>query len=230
MKLTNKITILVLVASTYFLSACHELGNKGIREGIMKYEITYLEEEGNNPLITLLPEELEMKFKDNSVLLVVKGWMGIFESTFIKQASTGKTISTLKVMNKRYYYQTDSMSSFVGSSTYKNVKVQFDDLEKQILNYKCKHATAIVPDLDLKFDIYYTIDIAIEKPNMNTMFYEIPGVLMEFQIEINGIAMQLNAKELYKCDIDNNTFDIPAGFTEVERQELDTIFSSLIKK
>lgn len=230
MKFFNKILILVFVAVTCFFSSCREIGHKGIGEGVMKYEITYLDDEGNNPLISLLPEELEMKFKDNSVLLVVKGWMGIFESTFIKQASSGKTISTLKVMNKRYYYQTDSSSSFVGSSTYKDVKVQFDDVEKMILNYNCKHAIATVPDLNLNFDIYYTCDIDIKEPNMNTMFYEIPGVLMEFQIEINGIAMQLNAKELYKCDIEKNTFDIPVGYVEVERQELDTIFSGLIKK
>lgn len=228
MILTRKIKLFVVISIVLVVSSCHKLTKRGIDEGIMKYEITYLEDKANNPLISLLPSHLEMYFKDNSVLLCVEGWMGIFESAFIKQAETGDFITTLKIMNKKYYYKSDSVEGFMGDTKYLNLEISFDEEVKKILNYDCKHATVFVPSNNLTFDLYYTTEINVEEPNKNTVFEAVPGVLMEFQVEMNGIPMHLIATELTEKEIADEEFCIPEGYTEVEKQEVDTIFSSIM--
>ncbi len=227
MILSRKRPIFLLLIFLVIFS-CNKFGGNGINEGVMKYKITYLEDKADNPLISLLPSHLEMFFKNNSVSLCVQGWMGIFESTFIKQAETGNTITTLKIMNKKYYYISDSVVGFMGETKYNNLQFEFDDITKNILNFECKHATVFVPSENFEFDIYYTNHIAINKPNCNTVFEKIPGVLMEFQVEMNGIPMHLIATELVEKEVPDNSFNVPDGFKEVEKQEVDTIFSSIM--
>jgi len=228
MILSRKINLIVVLFTVLLVSSCHKITRSGIDEGIMKYEITYLEDKANNPLISLLPSHLDMHFKNNSVLLCVEGWMGIFESAFIKQAETGEFITTLKIMNKKYYYKSDTVEGFMGDTKYLNLEFSFDEEVKQILDYDCKHAKVFVPSNNVTFDLYYTTDISVEEPNKNTVFEEVPGVLMEFQVEMNGIPMHLIATELTEKEIPDDDFYIPSGYKEVEKQEVDTIFSSIM--
>ncbi len=228
MKLSYKIITLVIILSFFVITSCNELVENGIDEGILKYKITYLEDKADNPLISLLPSHLEMHFKDNSVSLCVKGWMGIFESVFIKQAETGNSITTLKIMNKKLYYISDSVVGFMGDSKYLDLQLKFDNQKKRILNFDCKHALVFVPSENLKFDIFYTDEISIDNPNGNTIFEDIPGVLMEFQVEMNGIPMHLIATELVESKVPDDDFCIPIGYKEVEKREVDTIFSSIM--
>ena len=204
------------------------MGESGISEGTMKYDITYLEDESENPIISLMPSQLDMSFKNSSVIMEVEGWMGIFKSTFIKNEQNSEAITLLKMMNKKYCYRSVGSQGFLGFSAYNNAKIVFDDETKEILDFLCKHAKVTVSDKNLLFDIYYTDEIKIDKPNEFTPFEEVPGVLMEFQIEINGIPMYLIASEVIETDIPDNIFQVPNGFEDVKREELDKIFSSII--
>lgn len=228
MKFTRGIKFIVVVLSIVLVASCARITKHKVDEGIMKYEITYLEDKANNPLISLLPSCLDMYFKDNSVLLNVEGWMGIFQSAFIKQASTGDFITMLKIMNKKYYYKSDSVEGFMGDTKYLNLKITFDDEIKEILTYKCQHAVVYVPANGVTFDVYYTTDIYVDSPNKNTVFEEIPGVLMEFQVEMKGIPMHLKAIELTEGKVNDEVFCIPEGYKEVDKQEVDTIFTSIM--
>jgi hypothetical protein len=80
------------------------LGQSGIDEGSVRYKITYLQSEKENPIIGLMPGYLTMQFKNNSVRMDVEGWMGVFKSTFIRQYEQEKSVNLLKMMSKRYYY------------------------------------------------------------------------------------------------------------------------------
>lgn len=225
LQIIKPLIILIVVLS---FSACKDLADTGIDEGVMKYKITYLEDKTKNPLIALLPSYLEMHFKDNSVLLCVEGWMGIFESSFIKDGKTGELTTTLKMMNKKYYYKSSEQTGYLGDTKYTNLEIEFDDLTKEIINFECKHAKVNVPSENLTFDLYYTEDISIKEPNLNTVFEDIPGVLMEFNMDMNGIPMHLIATELNESDISESFFSVPDGYKEVEKQEIDTILSSLM--
>lgn len=224
----NIIRPLVVLFIVISISACKDLTVKDIDEGVMKYKITYLEDKSKNPLIALLPSHLEMHFKDNSVLLNVKGWMGIFESSFIKNYETGELITTMKMMSRKYYYLNGGEKGYMGDTKYNDIIFEFDDVKKEIIGFDCKHAVATVPAENLTFDLFFTEEIAIEEPNLNTVFEEIPGVLMEFHMDMNGIPMHLIATELNECEVPEFNFAVPKDYERVEKHEIDTILSSLM--
>lgn len=226
----NKYSILlILLISIFSLQSCQfDNGKEGITEGTMKYNITYLEDESQNPIISLMPSHLKMSFKDNSVIMEVEGWMGVFKSSFIKDYKNSEAITLLKMLNKKYCYRSADDCGFLGFSEYNNAEIKYDTVVKTILDFSCKHAKVVIPEKDLSFDIYYTDEIKIEKPNEFTPFEEIPGVLMEFQIEINGIPMHLNASEVIETEISDDVFVVPDDYEDVPREELDNIFSNLI--
>lgn len=221
--------ILVFVLSFTILQACNlNIGKSGIAEGTMKYNITYLEDEKDSPIISLMPSSLNMSFKNSSVIMEVEGWMGVFKSSFIKDSKNSEAITLLKMLNKKYYYRSKDDHSFLGFSEYNNAEIEYDDEIKKILNFSCKHAMVLIPSKKLSFDIYYTDEIKIEKPNEYTPFVNVPGVLMEFQIEINGISMYLIASEVVETVISDDVFTVPDDYESVPREELDEIFANLI--
>lgn len=222
-------TVALFVALTFLTTTCQiNFGKKGIKEGTVKYKITYLQSEKDNPIVSLMPSYLNMSFKDNSVRMDVEGWMGIFKSTFIRQYSLGQSVNLLKMMNKKYYYICSGSDDFMGMQSYTDVSITFDDTEKEILDFTCQHARVSANSGSVNFDLYYTTEIDISEPNNQSPFKEIPGVLMEFQIEINGISMFLEAAEVVEAEISDELFQIPAGFEEVPKKTIDDIFSSLI--
>jgi GLPGLI family protein len=201
-------------------------GSKGITEGIIKYKITYLADENTNPVISLMPSFMNMSFKDNSVVMVVEGWMGIFKSTFIKNDKNAITL--LKILNKKYCYKSDKSGGFIGFSNLKNLEIKYDNETKKILDFECNHAIVNVVNTDISFDIYYTKDIDIDNPNKFTPFIDVPGVLMDFQIEVNGIPMHLSASEIIEKDIPDDVFKVPDDYDIVTEEELKNIFSEII--
>ena len=75
----NGVKLLGLFIFIIFSSfGCKSVFHSKPTEGIIHYELTYLEREDENPLISLLPTEMEIKFKDDFLHQQVDGWMGLF--------------------------------------------------------------------------------------------------------------------------------------------------------
>lgn len=228
MRLSMKRIAIIAVCGLIFQGCNLKIGKKEISEGYMKYNITYLEDESQNPIISLMPSNLKMSFKNNSVLMEVEGWMGVFKSSFIKNEQNSESITLLKMMNKKYCYINEGSQGFLGFNTQDSIIINFDNETKEILNFTCKHAKVNFPNKNLSFDIFYTNEIKINRPNEYTPYDQIEGVLMEFQIEINGIPMYLIASEIVESEIPDAAFQAPADYENVPREELDKIFSSII--
>jgi len=228
MRSIKKIGIIIIFLFVV-LSSCHiKLGKKGMDEGIIKYQITYLQSESDNPIISLMPTYLNMSFKNNSVLMEVEGWMGVFKSSFIKQFDLNRSVTVLKVMNKKYYVINTGTADFMGMKAFDSIQITFDEQSKVILDFQCKHCQVVIPDKNLAFDVFYTDEIHIDNPNAQTPFHKIPGVMLQFQIVANGIPMTLIASEINESEVSDEVFFIPKGYEEVTQETIDKIFSELI--
>lgn len=229
MDISHKIHFFLFILIIGLFSSCKlKFDERGISEGIMQYNITYLEDEKNNPLISLLPVHLDMYFKEDNVLLTVEGWMGVFKSQFLKIADDNKAFTSLKVLNKKFYYECNEPSDFMGITDYKGLEIKFTDKTKKILDYECKHAWVNVPQTRVSFDLYYTNEIAIEAPNLHTPFEKVPGVLMEFRLEMNGIPMHLIASDIISKELKDDVFTIPQSYTKVQKEKVDELITSIL--
>ncbi|MBO7432309.1 MAG: hypothetical protein J6U13_01005 [Salinivirgaceae bacterium] len=221
--------LIIVALFVCMLSVSCSHSNRGTRtkEGSIKFRITYLKSEKEYPIIGLLPSTLQMRFKDGKVILDLEGWLGIFKSSFIKDEKQN-VFTLLKILNKRYLYVSNAGESYYGISINPDIDIAFDDQTKDILGFDCQHALVTLPD-STNFDIYYTSDIKVGNPTVNTPLDKIPGMLLEFNLEMNGIPMRLEAIEFHNEKIPDSAFEIPEGFEKVDRAQMDDIFFGINK-
>jgi len=202
-----------------------------ISEGTIIYEISYLDDEKDNPLISLLPKEMTIKFKDNNSISYIEGFFGTFKLIYLTNYTEGKNSSILRILDKKYIYTVDTSQVPAGYNDMENLTIEKTDETIEIIGYDCNIAKCICPAISKdEILIYYTYDIKIENPNTNNPFKEIDGVLMGFQVKLAGINMKFIAKEVIKEVVDDSEFVIPEGFTSVSKTELEEVLQSFQNK
>ncbi len=224
----TKIQFLFLLTSLTLLTACKQSIFSGkIDEGTIVYEISYLDDEEDNPLISLLPKEMTIKFKNNSSISYIEGFFGTFKLVYLTDYKTATNSTILKVMDKKYIYSVDTAQLPAGYAEMENIELQKTEQRIEILGYDCKVAKFVCPAIsDQELYVYYTDEIAIKSPNTNNPFRELDGVLMGFQVKLTGINMKFIAKEVIEEKIEDTEFELPEGYKQVSKKELEDILQS----
>ena len=89
--------LILLFIVAFVINSCDiQLGGK-FDEGIIEYDLKYLEDENQNPIISLLPTTMSFQFKDNNCIQSVEGWMGIFKMGGIYNNDEQLTTAFLKI-------------------------------------------------------------------------------------------------------------------------------------
>jgi len=221
-KKTTYLFILVLL-----LFGC---GKSGVNEGIIKYDITFNEQERKtNSVIDLLPTEMEQVFKNGSSKSKIEGFMGMFLTALISNTHTKTNSYVFKVMTDKNYCQTKFGEKTLGFDPMPGIHMKKTMEKKEIAGYKAKKVIVTFDDPSIpSYDIYYTDDIEIENPNWSNPYTEVKGVLLEFRIKMKGITMKIKAKEVVKKEISDSEFDIPSGFKKVSPQTLDSLIVKIM--
>ena len=221
------LTITALLICALVVSCSKNDVGTQTQEGSIKFKITYLKSEKEYPIISLLPTTLQMRFKNDNVILDLEGWLGIFKSSFVKNDKQ-QAYTLLKILNKRYLYTSKEGEGYYGINISEDAKIIYEDDTKEILGFKCRHAIVKLPN-NTSFDVYYTPKIKVRNPTVNTPLDKIPGMLMEFCLNMNGIPMRLEAVEFHSDKIPDTAFDIPVDYENVPRSQMDDIFYGINK-
>jgi len=233
--LTSKKKILLLIiiviaasVTTYFIFSgkSFTLSNTK-KEGLITYKLKYLE---NNDITTLLPTEMTIAFKDDNMHQKVVGWSNIFSLEGIRNVKDKTCSALFKVLGKRFVYTSHSLGQVVfGFDPYNGMKLVKTNETKTIAGFNCKKVKVEFPDKSREdFYIYYTDEIKLKNPNWNNPFYDIKGVLMEYQIEMFGIKTQIVADTVQFIKVDDNEFDIPVDYKQVTKEELEDEINKLL--
>jgi len=222
---------LLLIIGVLNVTCNNSIFTGKIKEGTLVYEISYLDDESENPLISLLPKEMTIKFKNNNTISYIEGFFGTFKLMYITDYESGKNSSVLRILDKKYIYSADTSQLPAGYNDMENIKITKLDSTVNIIGYKCKVARCYCPAIS-KDDlmIYYTYDIKIKNPNSNNPFKDIDGVLMGFQVKLAGINMKFIAKEVIKEEVSDSEFVAPEGFKSVSKSELEEVLKSFQEK
>lgn len=215
------IAIFLLVS----LTACENImsGNK-ISEGKIVYEIEYLDDEKENPLISLLPKTMEIQFKENNTATNIEGFLGTFKMRLISDFEAEKNHAVLRIMDKKYI-QTVDFGDIPAGYELEDFTIENTDEKAEIAGYKCKVALVKVEGKD-PIKLYYTDAINIKNPNAGNPFHEIEGVLLGFQVKLTGLNMRFRAKKVVAQEVSPDQFIIPEGYEEVSKEKLEGILLS----
>ncbi len=215
--------IFLFFITIFVFYSCDKFG--GSSQGVITYELKYLEDEKDKPVISLLPTEMKFYYKDNNTCQKVEGWMSIFSIIGISDFKTGTRYALLKIMADKYMYKSTGNTAF-GYDEMKGKKIKFTKETKEIAGYKCKKA--IVEYKGDEYEVYYTDKIKIKDPNWNNPYKEINGVLMKYQISMFGIKTEITATKVENIEIDDNNFVVPDGYNEVTKQKMEDVINNLM--
>ncbi|WP_372752221.1 hypothetical protein [Labilibaculum sp.] len=187
--------------------------NNKINEGIITYSVSYFSTEKENPIIALLPNKVELLFKDDNICLISEGYLGFFSTKFISKYENEKSNILLKVLSNKlsYEFPKDEIAFVYNQKT--PHKIEYIDSTKQIAGYKCKQAKVYFNDANkTQINVFYTLEIGLKSPNRNTPLYQIPGVLMEFETSMNKVRTKFTAQSVNLNAVKEEEFDIPEEY------------------
>lgn len=218
--------LLLVYLPFLFYTSCTK-SEKVVDEGIIKYEIDYMDYDKNNILLNIMPEKMTVKFQDDNTRLEIESIYGVFKFAQISNKGEGENITLLKIMDKKYKYEQDIDSIAAAFAGMRNLTYNKTPETKEIAGYPCQKAMVHMKRQGEKmtFPIYSTDEIFINQPNKNNPFSELNEVLMEFQLTLNDMRMRLKAKEVSNYDIKASDFKVPSDYKKVTKEEMQEIIS-----
>jgi GLPGLI family protein len=220
--------LLIAFASCLYIlgfTGCSSSDEKFISEGSIEYDAAVVDQ--SNPMASLAPNKMTIKFKDNKSCAEMSAGMGLFSTSFISDPETKSMIQLVKLLNKKFSLVQNESEIKKENALYP-VEVKETKETKIIAGYKCKKAHVKVNDeFGTEFDIYYTKDLNIKNPNFANPFSMIDGVLMEYQMKKFGLEMKFIAKTVKCEDVDDTTFELPADYKAISKAEMDELFLGL---
>lgn len=207
------------------IGSCGGDSGKAADEGTIEYTASVVDQA--NPMASLAPSKMIIKFKNNKSCAEMSAGMGLFSTSFISDPEKKTLTQLVKLLNKKL-----SLVQTEADIAKENANYKFDLTPlkgvKTIAGYKCQSAhVKMHDDFETEFDIFYTTDLKISNPNFANPFHMIDGVLMEYQMKKFGLEMKFTAKTVKKEDIDDSTFELPADYKPISAEEMNILFESL---
>ncbi len=226
----HKLLTISLLAFFFFLSGCQNIFSKKlIREGIATFTINYETTKEENPIVILLPHKMYTYFKDDKSASIVEGFFGTFRMVMLNRPDLGQKYTIVRILDKKYIYETNLDGKPFASSQMQNMKIKLLDTSFVYKGFNCKAAAIYCPSIQQDtFLIYYTTDLGIKYANVNTPYYQIPGVLVKFKLKLLDVVMDISLEEVASKKIEPTTLEIPKeGYKYVSYEQLEEILNSL---
>jgi hypothetical protein len=233
MQNTSRLFVYLALGVILIHSSCDSnIFKKGIEEGTIEYSITYPQIPEGNYLLDIMPNQMEMNFKNGVYRSDIIAGMGLFKTSIISNKEDDKLIHSVKLLNKKFASTLGSEDIIEVSPYYKEVRFEFTDKTKQIAGYECKEVIAhIEGDSSWNFSIFYTDEINIETPNRLTPFEPIEGVLMEYDLYNYNTHMHFEAHNVIEQKVDQSHIDLEDGYVMVSptelKSEIESIFANI---
>ncbi|MBS2097324.1 hypothetical protein [Carboxylicivirga linearis] len=222
---------LLLILVVALLSSCSDKSaSEDSHDGVITYSISYPDQIKAHALSTFLPGEMTAIFKENDYKLHIKGELNLYNLEYISKSKGDTCFTLLRVWDKKLYYPQKEGEELFLFNANGQPKITFQkDSTKLIAGYNCKMGTAVFPDRRLPaMKFYYTEDINFKAPNANTPFKDVPGPMLEFNINFQGMDISFAAKTVKIKQIKDDEFKIPESYREADSNEINEIVSSLL--
>jgi hypothetical protein len=220
------LAIAVILAVTSL--SCKERGGKYIDQGEIHYNINYIGNFGPMPK-EVLPKNLVVSFKDDKILFEMVSSFG--NSGILNLANPEKEIfdTYFSLFTLKYYYPVKPGELFPGFEEMDGMVLNKTTKTSVICGYNCKNAEVTIPSQkDKIFQVWYTDEIDVKKPNTATPFNQIDGVLMSFFFILGPAELHFDAETVYKKEIPDESFERRQKFVRVSREEIDSFINKMI--
>lgn len=225
MRFIIKIALTILIV--FFVSlipSCKGETDKVSDEGQIEYETKVVDE--NHPLSGLAPSSAILKFKKQKFIMEMST-MGMFNTMFMVDFNNRTLTQMVKFMDVKQACIETEKDIQIENELYK-LKIEETNDTKVIAGYKCyRLKVTMVDDASKTFDAYYTKDMQVDHVNSLSPYASVKGMLMQYRLKKMGLELQFTAKSVKCVEVPDNTFELPAYFKIVSKEEMAKFFSGL---
>jgi GLPGLI family protein len=177
----------------------------------------------------MMSQDMTIYSKKEKTRVELKGMMGT--TTIISDTIKKETILLMDMMGqKTAIKQPLEANSATGSFGFEAEGGTFKATSetKTIAGYKCTKGIYTLPtegdEPQMTVELWYTTGISNLQPNS-----DIPGMVMEYTIEMEGIKMQFTVTAVSKEAVADSLFEIPAGYTIKTEEEFENSIPTMGK-
>jgi hypothetical protein len=208
--------------------SCKERGGKYISQGEIHYNIDYIGNFGPMPK-EVLPKNLVVSFKNDKILFEMISPFGNSGILNLTNPDEGIIDTYFSLFTLKYFYPVKPGELFPGFEEMDGMTMKKTSKTSVICGYNCKNVEVTLPTVkDKVFQVWYTNDINVKKPNTATPFNQIDGVLMSFFFILGPAELHFDAETVYKKQIPDEEFERRDKFVKVSRAEIDSFINKMI--
>jgi hypothetical protein len=200
-----------------------------IYEGTIEYDISYSSDSATSVPVQFLPKKMLLHFNQHYASYKIEDMMGVFCITNTTNVSRRTHVSTIKIFNNKYKYtgKKGEVPVFFRPESVFLIKPKDDTVT--LAGIVCKKS--LVTDLKArrKFDVAFSEDFSIKKPNINTPYNEINGILMKFEIDLGRMRLTLTAKKIIPSDINNKMFRLSDDYKVINEEKMREIIDTMLR-
>lgn len=188
------------------------------------YEISYPEIDSNNLMLEMLPDRMEMKFKDNKYRTELKTAAGIIEMAVVADGPNQMMYNLIKIFSDRFVLPRNKKEAIEMTNALPPFQLTKMNEIDTVAGAVCqKYLLDFGKSENANYTFSATQEIMIDNPNWCTPYYEIPGLLLDYRIENYGMNMHLRAVSIIEEEIDDDEFVIDDRYETLNKKEFDDL-------
>ncbi len=212
-------TVFILFSVLFTNCNTENSTNKVQDSGVITYQITYTDEKHDSFSTRFLPQKLVLSYAENRLLLNIKNDLNIFSINISSPGTVDSSYINMHFMGKDFSYKIAASELLFLYDTLSKPKIELHKEDSCIIAGLTCYKAIIKTKEQPPYEVYYTEDLPILNPNRHTPLSSIPGLLMSFPIQYNGINFNFNAvsyENLNKRDWKNQIYCVNSSHKEVE--------------
>jgi len=227
-KLNYVLKICTTIISIVLLTECSNYSYDKFTEGIIEYDICYVNNSEQSFPLQLLPKTMEFKFNKNFASFSIEDKIGAFALNNVKNLKEHNQVTMIKFFTEKYFCvaKKKETSIFFKSSTPYKVILLKDTF--RMAGVACKKANVTDISSMQSYDVAYTSSIGMRDPNANTPYKKINGLLMNFKLKIKDLEMTLTAKKIIQKKVSDEDFLVPEGYKYISTRQMESILANLL--
>jgi len=194
----------------------------------IKYKINYLEDRAGDIPTRILPGHMDAFYTKHFVLSRIEGFFNQFSLIQIADLRHKRVTTLLNFFGNKVYAVGKHGELPAAMVKPDDIKCKFTG-ERSIIGGLNSERVEVDTGKE-QYDIYYTKDFTVRRPNISTPYRSIDYPLSEFRVQLSLLKMLLSCSEFETKTIESHIFTVPEEYRLVSKGEMEEIINSLFTK
>lgn len=194
----------------------------------IQYDIDYLEDTAGDIPTRILPSTMQSWYTEYFVLTKIQGFFNQFSLIQIADLKNKKVTTLLNVFGNKVCYRSEQGE--LPASIVAPEHLSFTHTREHSVIGGLNSMRVEVDTGEEKFNIFYTEEFSVRRPNLSTPYGAINKPLSKFPIQLSYLKMHLSCELYEKRIIESEIFSIPDEYRAVSRPVMEEFINSLFTK